>query len=54
MWAFGLNLLEFLSGQHPFLGVNFFQFHALIPTWTPTFPSNQIDLEEVQQIIIKL
>jgi hypothetical protein len=54
MWTFGLNLLEILSGQYPFFNMFPYEYVPSISTWTPTFPSNQIDLEEIQQIIIKL
>jgi hypothetical protein len=54
MWAFGLNLFEILIGQYPFRKMHPLSFLQLIQTWTPTFPSNQINLDEIQQIIIQL
>jgi serine/threonine protein kinase len=54
IWTFGLYLFEILTGQYPFLNKSLSELLMSIRTWTPTFPSNQINLEEIQQIIIQL
>lgn len=54
MWTFGINLLEILIGQHPMSKQTQLQLITSIQTWTPTFPTNQINLEEIQEIIVKL
>ncbi len=54
MWIFGLTLFEILIGESSFRRMRSFELFTSIGKWTPTFPSNLTDLEEIQQLIIRL
>jgi hypothetical protein len=54
MWIFGLTLFEILIGESSFRHMDAFKIFKSFCKWTPTFPSNLTDIEEIQQLIIRL